>query len=204
LAAQGASALQTTADMQQVLRTTPLYKINENIQQDLTRMGADPAVSKQFVEQPQFTTLQRLQFIAQLRRIGGTRGLPRLVSTALRSRSEADTLGLIHCVQLLADLAKDRRVAEILDAGTPAVRLADGRIVAFAAADYLMSGPELKSWITALDRLTSDRLTSRQADDQEPPAVILLTTGWLSPGAKQDVAAAKIQSIEAGRVDLVK
>ncbi|HOB73485.1 MAG TPA: hypothetical protein PKG54_03070 [Phycisphaerae bacterium] len=194
LAAKGASAMRTTAEMQEALRTTPLYKINENTQAELVRLGVDPATSKSFVEHPQFTTLQRLQFLAQLKRFTSTRGLPRLVHLALRTRSETETLGLIHALELLADLARQHRIAEIVDTGRPAVRLTDGRIVVVSDADYLLNGPELTSILSAI---------AREKFNQSGPAVLLII-GQASPEAREALTAAEIQVVENGRVEQVK
>ncbi len=82
IAARGAGVLQTTAEMQDALRTTPLYQINEGIRSDLERLGVDAYLAEQFTENDRFTTLQRMQFVRPLKQLAGVQGLGRLVGAA--------------------------------------------------------------------------------------------------------------------------
>lgn len=220
LAAQGASALRTTAEMQETLRGTPLYKIKERIERDLERMGLSKVAAEEFAEHKPFTTLQRLQFVAQLERLAGVGERQRLAHHALNTNSEAEALDLIHSVQLLADVSDRVPTLNIAQAELPAARLKDGRLVVVSAADYLLDVEPLLNRLprasvqrpeTQMEPPVQDSAHSAGTPDQiagtptdTSPPVLFLTAGRVAPQVAEQLRSAGITVIEKGQVDQLK
>jgi hypothetical protein len=183
-------------------------------------MGLSKVAAEEFAEHKPFTTLQRLQFVAQLERLAGVGERQRLAHHALNTNSEAEALDLIHSVQLLADVSDRVPTLDIAQADLPAARLKDGRLVVVSAADYLLDvepllnrlprasvqRPEAQMEPPAQDSArpagTPDQIAGTPTDTSPP--VLFLMAGRVAPQAAEQLRSAGITVIEKGQVDQLK
>ncbi len=184
MVARGASALRTTADMNEAVRTQPLYKINEQISDDLAAMGVSEQQREAFIEHEAMTTVQRLLFMRQFKRLHQVSRSALLVRLALEMDDRPESLGLIHSMELLAQIHERRPLKEFLDSDWLLVRLADDSILCVSAADYLTDSPELDDDAAAL----------RTRHGETP--LTLLVAGKVAPAARGKLSAHKIRIIE--------
>ncbi len=188
-AVRGASALRTTAEMQETLRTTPIYKINENIRDELVRLRAPREKVELFVEHKAFTTLQRLLFAEQYRQLAGVRDAFLLVDLALEARSQEDALELISAMSVLGEVRRRSPLATLVVAEWPAARREDGSVVIVSPLDHTMLTPEFKRQIGGLREAYADA------------AIYYLATGRIAPDAAEALLGLRIQPVENAQLE---
>jgi hypothetical protein len=184
----GVGLLATTAEIKQLVETTAPHEINARIEQELATMGVEEDLRKKFCRDMNYTTMQRLFFLAILRRLHGVKNLSLLVTAAIEVEDEAEGLAAIHEASLLAELHARRPIARLDQIGLPVAVLRDGRCVCVCAADYLTDTQEVKNLISLF------RNTYHKA-----PATFAVA-GLASPSAKRSFEAAGIQLAENGRL----
>lgn len=184
---RGASALRTTGEMNEVVRTTQLYKINQNIRDELGAMGVPRDLRERFIGHEPFTTVQRMLFMEQFRRIERVPGRERLVERALATHSRAEALQVIRLVELVATLHKARPIRSVTSALPLICDAGGGMWIWFSPADYL----------TTSESFTRDAGVLLRAAPKDP---VLLTDGKIDPAAAQELTRLQVRAIEKGRV----
>ena len=109
--------LRLTADITREVASTPPYEINGRIQNELAACGVEERLRLKFCRDEDFTTLQRLLFMEQYRRLDGVENRDALLELAVAGDSETEALGAIETCQTLADLHARRPIAHLEDRG---------------------------------------------------------------------------------------
>jgi hypothetical protein len=115
--------LRLTADITQEVARTPPYEINERLQKELAACGVEERLRCKFCLDEHFTTLQRLLFMVQYRRLEGVANRDALLELAVAGDGESEALGAIETCQTLADLHAQRPIAHLEDRGLAIVGL---------------------------------------------------------------------------------
>ena len=109
--------LRLTTDIAREVASTPPYEINGRLQNELADAGVEERLRRKFCLDEHFTTLQRLQFMEQYRRLQGVANQNAMLELAVAGESETDALGAIETCQTLADLHARRPIARLVDRG---------------------------------------------------------------------------------------
>jgi hypothetical protein len=190
MVARGASAMRTTADMNEAVRSMPLYKINERIQDDLIGMKVPPPLAERFVEHEGITTVQRLLFVEQYRALGKVPGAPALVELAVEQPDQGASLAHIRIIELLVQLHAKRPLTRIARGAAPIVELADRSVFYVSPADYLTLSDGLRREIEWFrEHYTQARLVFVTQGRVSPTARELLEASHIRVVANADVAA---------------
>jgi hypothetical protein len=182
----GVGLLATTAEVTQLVATTPPHEINARIEQELGLLGVSEALRRKFCGDMNYTTMQRLFFLTTLRRLRGVGNLSVLVQAAAEVVDEAEGLAAMHEASMLAELHARRPIARLDLVGLPVAVLRDGQCVCVSAADYLTNTLEVRNLIASF-RQTYPRATA-----------IFAVVGLASPQAKRSFASAGITLAENG------
>lgn len=177
----GVGLLSTTADMEQMLATTPPHAVNQTIGERLEQMGLDPALCRRFCTDGNYTTLERLIFLQYFQPLRGIAGLPVVLESMVNVRTEAEALGRIHEVRIWAQLNNHRPIRQFVKAPSSAAVLKDGALAIVSTADYLTDAQDV------VRTAAQYRIARRDA------TVILYTTARLSAQAQTALRAAGIE-----------
>jgi hypothetical protein len=188
---RGASALRTTDEMNEQVRNTPLYKLNDNIEDELAGMGVSAEVRERFVKHEPMTTVQRMLFMKQYVRVRRVPGAPMLVQRALSVRDHGEALQCIQTVELIARLHEAEAVTAVMEAEPLLVRLRSGDVLWIRPADFLTDSADLADALRAV--------RARHGDAK----VVLLTDGRASTQAMERLVRAGVRVVEQGAVERV-
>jgi hypothetical protein len=173
--------LASTPELKEQVATKPPHEINIQIYHDLEGMGIPQRLCEQFCRDVNYTTSQRLLFVHYLRPLREVKNLPVLVEGAVEASHEADGLAIIQELKLLNELQRRDPIREVTRGKVPLALTQSNTLVAVTSSDYIIHSAELVEAIALF----------RQNHPKAPS--VLYMAGKVSPQAKQDFAAAKIQ-----------
>lgn len=176
----GVGLLSTSAEMGQMLATTPPHQVNETIEVRLRQLGLDAGLCRRFCLNGNYTTIERLVFMQYIESLRGVAGLSIVLESMLDVYSETEALGRIHEAMLWAQLSSRRPVRQFIKAELPAAVLSDGALAIVSAVDYLADAREVV------------KVAARYRTTRRDAAVVLYTTARLAPEAQKALQAAGV------------
>ncbi len=108
-----------TADITDEVASTPPHELNERIEKELAAEGAGENLRRDFCRCGHFTTVERLLFMNQYRRLKGVTNRDALLRFAVEGDSETDALGTIEMAYALAAVHARRAIVGFADRGLP-------------------------------------------------------------------------------------
>lgn len=170
--------------MQAEMTNKPPRVISEEIEAELVEDGIDPELAKTFSLKQHFTTLQRLMFMEQYRKLNGLAGAEVLLTEAVESRNEAEALAAMETARMLADLHGETPIVRLDHLDHPIAVLDDGSTAVCYSADYIVG---------------DDRLATRMRvfrDRYPDGAMAFVCSGRVSPEAQVIFDALNIDVVE--------
>jgi hypothetical protein len=135
--------------MQEEMTNKPPRVISEETEAELVADGIDPTLARKFSLERHFTTLQRLMFMEQYRKLSGVEGADVLLTEAVESRNEAEALAALETTRMLADRHAETPIAKLDHMGHPIAVLANGSTVLCYSADYIVADDKLAAAINS-------------------------------------------------------
>jgi hypothetical protein len=109
--------LRLTADVMDEVASTPPHEINERIEKELAAEGVAEDLRRDFCRCGHFTTVERLLFMKQYRRLEGVTNRDALLAFAVEGNSETDALGVIEMTHALAAVHARRPIQGLAHRG---------------------------------------------------------------------------------------
>lgn len=141
VAVPGLGLLSLNADMQNDIVNKLPSEINKEIDAELARLGSGEQIRKRFLENPAFTTTERLVFMSQLRKLKEIPGAVSLVENASVARDESQALAVLEENWLLMQIAEEQSITKIDFIGLPVAIRDPESYVIVASVDLLSTGP---------------------------------------------------------------
>ncbi len=179
-AVPGLGMLSTMEDFRDQIVAKNAHEILAEIEAELARLGVWKPARDEFVRNPRWTTLEKLSFMKFYRQIANVEHADVMVYLANRDATEADVLRRLAELRLLGQLHRTQPIAILSDGGLPVAVTRDGKIVGVCSVDYLVNTQTVQNAAVAFRKANPNR------------SLTLLSTGWLSPEAKQALESQQI------------
>ena len=157
------------------------HEILAKIDRELAALAVWKPARDEFIRNRRWTVLEKLTFMKFYRQLAGIEHADVMVYLTSRDQTEADVLRRLAELRLLAQLHRTDRIASISDGGLPVAVLQSGQIVGVCSVDYLVNTEPVQTAAGAFRKANPDR------------SLTLLSTGWLSPGAKKTFESNRIE-----------
>ncbi len=185
----GLSVLTMTADTKDLIAKLPPSEINLQIAAELESLGVGENICYNFIKCQAYTTLQRLLFMEQYRKLTGIQNHNILVAKASEAVQESEALGLIHVIKMFVELDQTKSMMGFQTASGFLVSiLGDGSQVIIQPGDYLTYTKDVQGLVGWYRDKYPDHLT------------VFVFAGQVSNQAKQVFHTAAIKVVENGNL----
>ena len=179
-AVPGLGTLSSMEDLHEKVASQTPHELLKAMDTQLTNLGAWPTVKNAFIQNTNWTLLEKLAYVQSYQQLAGIQHADVMLYLANSDTTEADILRRIVEIQILANLHSRSPVESVSEVGLPIAWLKDGQIVGVCSTDYLTSSTEVQQVAGGIRKQNPER------------AVKLISTGWVSPEAQQILDTNKI------------
>ena len=179
-AVPGLGTLSSMEDLHGKVASQTPHELLKAMDTQLTNLGAWPTVKNAFIQNTNWTLLEKLAYVQSYQQLAGIQHADVMLYLANSDTTEADILRRIVEIQILANLHSRSPVESVSEVGLPIAWLKDGQIVGVCSTDYLTSSTEVQQVAGGIRKQNPER------------AVKLISTGWVSPEAQQILDTNKI------------
>lgn len=138
-----------TSRINEEMRSTPPRVINEKIEKELIASGIDEYLSKKFTRENHFTTLQRMLFMEEFRKLGRLPGREQLLHVAVELNSEAEALTALEIARIMVEYHARQPFRRIDYMGLPIGVMDGGSHQLFHSVDYVLPTPAMQEGVRA-------------------------------------------------------
>ena len=184
-AVPGLGTLSSMENTRDVIATRSPHELLVEMDRELTRLGVWKPVKDAFVQNHNWTLLEKLTFIDSYKKLAGIEHADTMLYLANQDVTEADVLKRLIQIKLLADLHARSPVKSVSESGLPIAWLKSGDIVGVCSVDYLTNSEQVQQIAGGFRQQHPSRNLK------------LYSTGYVSPSAQQTLDARKIEFIRA-------
>lgn len=133
----GAGALALSAETKDLLEKLPPSQINKQIVKELEEAGINEDIRKDFIKTPYFTTLQKLRFMEEFRKLEGIAGREILVDMASNVIHEPEALSFLYMMKQYVEMNDYMPLTDFKPSFLPVAVSGNGTHTVVLALDYI-------------------------------------------------------------------
>lgn len=184
-AVPGLGTLSSMESLRETIAARSPHELLVEMDSEFTRLGVWKPVKDTFIQNRNWTLLEKLTFMNSYRSLAGVEHADAMLYLANRDTTEADVLKRLIQVRLLADLHSRTPIKSVSESGLPIAWLQNGEIVGVCSVDYLTNSQQVQ------------QIASGFRKQYPTQNLKLYSTGYVSPTAQKTLLGNKIEFVRA-------